>query len=172
MALAEVKRKQVEVAFEREQVQKLIDHIKAIARHPDLDPATREYTSRATELEQKDLELTRDAAAAELERARAKLGEATANVPFLTKQLDRFRQLHERHAIEQRLVQETESQLRAAEADQHTGQSVWSAAQARLKAAEESLKACVKTSKLHSNTPGLRVPEDLVLLKLKANGKT
>jgi serine/threonine protein kinase len=140
VALAEARRKQVEVAFERERVQKVIEHIKAIARYPD-DPAMIQSKRRARELAQTELELTRDAAAAELERAKANLAKATANVPFLTSQLKRLRQLHERHAVEQRLVQETESQLGAAAADQRAGQAILSAAQARLKAAEESLKA-------------------------------
>ena len=60
-----------------------------------------------------------------------------AKVAFRTKQFDRIRQLHERGAVEKRLVQETESQLRAAEADQRAAQAIVSAAQTSLKAAEE-----------------------------------
>jgi hypothetical protein len=141
VALAGAKRKLIEVAFERERLRKVIDHIKAIARNPDDDPAMIKYKRRSMELAQSDLELTRGAAAAELERAKASLAQATANFAFRTKQFDRIRQLDERHAVEKRIVQETEAQLKAAEADQRAGQAIVSAAYARLKAAEENLKA-------------------------------
>jgi serine/threonine protein kinase len=140
VALAGAKRKQIEVAFERERLQKVIDQIRAVARQPN-DPALLEFNRRAMELAQTEIELTRDVAAAERERAKANLAQAAAKVAFRTKQFDRTRKLHERHAVAERLVRETEVELRSAEADQHAAQSILSAAQARLRAAEERLKA-------------------------------
>jgi serine/threonine protein kinase len=140
VALAEAKRKQVEVAYGRERIQKLLDSIKRTARDPDNEPATREYKRRAVELSQKERELTRDAAAAELERAMANLAKATAKASFHKKQFDRIRQLDELHAVEKRIVQEIQAKLGNAEADQRAAQAILSAAQARLKGAEENLK--------------------------------
>ena len=140
VALAEARKKQVEVAFERERLQNQIDELKRVAGqrdHPTIIAAVR----RITQLTQSDLELTRDAAAAELEGAKANLAQATAKVAFHTKQFDRVRQLHERGAVEKRIVDQTEGQLREAEADQHSAQAILSAAQARLKAADDNLKA-------------------------------
>jgi hypothetical protein len=140
VALAEARKKHVEIEFEIEWLRTQIDRLKTVARQQD-DPAILAALAHATKLSRIDHGLTRDAAAAELERAKAKLAQATANVAFHTRQLDRLWKLPERPALEERIVREAEGQLKDAEAEQHAAQAIVSAAEARLKAAEGSLKA-------------------------------
>ncbi len=139
LAIAEVVTKRVEVAFESGRLEEQINEFNAAARQPEDDTilAAKRRVGILAQGTGADSKCPRRRAGAH----KAQRSQATAKVAFHTKQFNRIRMLHEQHAVEKRVVEETEDQLRAAEADQHSAQATVSVAQSRLTAAEENLKA-------------------------------
>jgi multidrug resistance efflux pump len=83
----------------------------------------------------------RDAARAEIDRAEANLRKAKTAVEYRTKQFGRLKQLFERQAIEQRLLDEQEQALTEARGAEREAEAAVRLARARLEAAEARLKA-------------------------------
>ena len=124
VALARAKKRLAEVAFEKDKRQEETAGI--AAPRPPIPNLT-------------ESELARDVANCELTSAKAKLAKASANLDFRREQLARIRQLHDQGAVEMRLVNEMEAQLKAGEAGRAAAEAGVAVAQSRLKSAEDIL---------------------------------